>query len=229
VALGRVLRQAAEGSEKVLGGVSQTEDGRKNVSFNLPLEELAGLVREARKTLDELTPLFDKNEALRDVPLRVLLAEAVHGLREAQKAVADDVFHEVAEDGFDQAGDLLRVKKGRFVDGDMNESPEALDAEHRSLIDVFRGSRGAFDQLVELCADPAEAAPFANLPATFVVQEHQARIVESLREATRARSFDLFAELYLEKKGDRWAVRPERAGRIDEMARRAAEIQKENQ
>jgi len=223
--LGRVLRQAAEGSERVLGGISTADDGRKDVAFNIPLAELAPLVGEVEAAAAALAPLLKDRPAAH----RVLLAEAVLGLREARKAVADDVFAEIVEDGFEEAGGVLRVKKGRYVDGDMNESQETLENEHRSLIDVFRGSRGAFDQLVELCADPAEAAPFADLPATFIVQEHQSRVVDELREAIRARAYDLFAELYLEKKGGRWAVRPARAGRIEELVRRAAEIQKENQ
>ena len=223
--LGRVLRQAAEGSEIVLGEISTADDGRKDVAFKLPLAELAPLVKDVEGILTDLAPLLKEKPAAH----RVLMAEAVLGLRDARKAVADNVFAEVVEDGFEANGDALRVKKGRYVDGDMNESPDALDDEHRGLIEVFKGSRSALDQLVELCADPAEAAPFADLTATFIVQEHQAQVVEELREAIRARSFDLFAELYLEKKGARWAVRPERAARIDEMVKRANEIKKENQ
>ncbi|HEX7896160.1 MAG TPA: hypothetical protein VF950_00165 [Planctomycetota bacterium] len=225
IVLGRVLRQAAEGSEVVLGRVSTNDDGGKEVAFNVPLAELAPLLRDVDAAAAELAPLLEK----RPPAHRVLLAEAALALREAGKAVADNVFAEVVEDGFEAAGDTFRVKKGRFVDGDSNESPDTLEAEYRSTIDVFRGSRTAFDQLLELCADPAEAAPFADLPATFIAQEHQARVVEELREAIQARAFDLFADLYLEKKGDRWAVRPARAARIDEMVKRANEIKKENQ
>jgi hypothetical protein len=222
VVLGRVLRQAYEGSEKVLGGVSVADDGRQTVSFNVPLAELGPLLKEV--DVLQANPLL----AAQPPALRALLAEKALGLREARKDVADAVFAEVVEDAFEAAGEGLKVKKGRFVDGDMNESPDAYEAEQRSLIDVFRGARTALDQLVELCADPAEAAPFADLAGGFIVVEHQARVVEELRESLRAKAFDLFRDLYLEKKGGRWAARPERAAKIDEIVKRAAEIKAEN-
>lgn len=222
VVLGRVLRQASEGSEKVLGGVSVADDGQQSVSFNVPLAELGPLLKEV--DVLQADPLFAAHPAA----LRALLAEKALGFRESRRDVADAVFAEVVEDAFEAAGEGLRVKKGRFVDGDMNESPDAYDAERRSLIDVFLGSRGALDQLVELCADPAEAAPFANHAGSFVVIEHQAQVVEELREAIRAKGFELFRDLYLEKRGGRWAARPERAAKVDEIAKRAAEIKAAN-
>lgn len=219
--LGRVLRQSYEGSEKAIAGVSVTDDGQQTVSFNLPLAELVPFLKNVEAVLAELAlPLA----AEKSVPARVLLAEKVLALQEAQKDVADGIFAEVVEDGFEEAGGALKVKKGRYVDDEQKDSPELLDNEMRSLIDVFRGSRSALDQLVELCADPAEAAPFANLAATFIVQEHQNTVVEEARQQLRNKAFELFQAHYLEKKGDAWAVRPERAARIDEIVKRSAEL-----
>lgn len=222
VVLGRVLRQAYEGSEKALGGVSVADDGTQSVSFNLPLAELGPLLKDV--DVLQADPLL----AAQPPALRALLAEKALGLREAKQEAAEALFAEVVEDAFEAAGPGLRVKKGRFVDGDMNESPDAYDAERQSLIDAFRATRSALDQLVELCADPAEAAPFADLAGSFVVFEHQGRVVEELRESIRAKGFELFRDLYLEKKGERWAARPERAAKIDEIAKRAAEIKAAN-
>jgi hypothetical protein len=219
--LARLLRQAGDGSERCIGGVAEGADGARTVTFNLPLADLAAFVREGEA-------LYPALPADLDSAGRAIVAERVLCLREAQEGAVNAVFEEIVADGFEEEGDRLRVRKGRYVDGDGNESPDALDGEHRGLLEAFRSHRTSLDQVVELLAEPAEGGPFADAPATFVVFEHQAEVVEAMRSAIRDRSFELFTELYLEKKGERWTVRPERAARVDEMARRAEEIRKES-
>ena len=240
--LGRLLRQLNDESEIVIGGVAEDGDD-KTLSFNLTLAELMDDVKEGEAMLKQIAPDLDQSLAslagaegeeaefagfLGNPRLRLLLAERLLDLRRVQTLKAQAVIDEVLADGFEGKAKLI-VKKGRYKDDQGVDSPDALEGEYRAVIEGFQAARASYDLIAERCADPATARMFASPEATFVFQQHQARTIEARIASLREEGLKTFTGLYLEKKGDAFAVLPLRAPKIDELARRAAEIQKESE
>lgn len=241
--LGRLLREAGEGVPEPVGAVGEGDGGEKTVGFNVPLADLVAPLKECEALLAELRPWFEKTSAalsgagvdelemfdfLKNERARVLVAERVLALRNGQRARADAVFAEVLADGFEANGAKLAVKKGRYVGEEQKDSPDAIEAEHKAVVDGFWGGRYPFDLVAEHCADPKIAEAFASPAGTLAVQEHMGRVVGELREKIAARGVEFFTSLYLAKKGDALEVRPGREARIDQLAVRAAQIRKES-
>ncbi len=240
--VGRLLRQSEEELPGAIGQVAEGQDGEGALVFHVPLAELAGPLKEALQTLGEFKAWFESTasamagegpdedalvELLRSPPARVLIVERLLGRRQEQIARADAVFAEVVADGFEGEGQALRVKKGRYVGEDNKDSAEALDAEHKSVVDGFLADRRGFDVIAELCADPKAAWTFSSHPGTLLVREHLERVTAEARRAIEDRGFEFFSAFYLETKGDVVSVRPVHALRIQDLARRAAQILKE--
>jgi hypothetical protein len=241
--IGRVFRQLNEGAPAPIGALAEGDEENKiepKISFTGELGDLAPEVREAQKTLAELTKDLERLageinaageeernllEFLRNERARVLLAERVLDLREEQKRKSDEIMNAALEDGFEADGDKLKVKAGRFVDGDGKDSPDALSTELHGIIEEFNGAmRQDFDRIAERCLDPGVIALFEDRPGTYLLQEFRDRVVDRLADATRRGGLDLFIRTYLLKQGDVYVVRPERAARVEAILRRAADI-----
>ena len=240
--LGRLLREANEGAEGAIGAVAEADTGEKSVSFNVPLAAMLEPLRDCEKALAELKPWFEKTatalsgagvdelemfDFLKNERARVLVVERLVATRRAQRQAADKVFEEILADGFEAEGAALKVKKGRYVDENKADSVEALDGEHKGMVDGFWGGRYPLDLIAELAADPKAAETFGSPAGTIVIQEHIGRVAAELRQAIEAQGFELFTRLYLSKKGDALEVRPERAAKIQELSQRAAQLKKE--
>jgi hypothetical protein len=233
--LARVLRQAAEGAPEPIGAVAEQDTGEKSVAFNVPLAGLVEPFREARKALVEIGPWFEKAaqastkadetlDFLKNERARAVVAERLTAMRAEQRARADAVFAEILADGFEAKGETLTVKKGRYVGDDQADSPAALEAEHKGVVDGFWGGRYPFDLIAEHCADPKTAEVFASPFGTLALHEEVNRVAGELRQKIADRGFEFFVGLYLEKKGDGFEVRPERVAKVQELAVRAAQI-----
>jgi hypothetical protein len=226
--LGRILRQREEEVPNALASVEEPE-----IAFRVPLTDLPHLIREGAALLAELSSLFERDAAglsaeaaalLRQPRVRALAVEEFLGRRQEDRARAEAVVAEILADGFEAEGAKLRVKPGRYKgEGDV-DSAEVLDAEHRAVVDGFRGGRRDLDLIAEHCADPKAAWVFASAEGTLRLRERIERLVAERRAAVEARGVELFRELYLAREGERWTVRAERAAKVTELGRRADEI-----
>jgi hypothetical protein len=240
--LGRLLRQAAEGSERQIGGILENEDEElRNVSFNLDLEELvpdlraaealsAGLKSHFDRLLPDLASGVEENDLadfLRDGRMRLLLAERILDLRFTQKLRADAVFEAIAADAFDDDGGKLRVKKDRYKDDSGAPSLEALADELRGPVDELRAAHAPFDLIAERCVEKEAGALFEDLKSTGVLREHLDAVVARLVESAREGGLGLFAAAWLVEEGGVLKVRPERAARVRGLAERAAQLKRE--
>ncbi len=242
--LGRLARQAAEGAEARTGELSQAENEERDVSFNADLAELAAALREGEKLSGELKARFealgkelsgsgidelDLFDFLKNERVRMLVAERILGTMEEQRRKAAAVFDAVREDAFTDAGGKLAVKKGRYVDENGADSPDALEAELRGPVDELSGAHAPFALVAERAADRAAIDLFENRAATFVFQDEVGRVAAELVAAVRRDAFDLFLRTYCARTGESYAVRPERAHKVEELARRAEQIRKEQE
>jgi hypothetical protein len=244
--LGRLLRQASEGGAESIGGITEgDEDNNKPpvVSFNLGLEELAPLVKEAETVAAGLKSLFEKTlpeiagaaepeinvlEFLKNGRARMLLAERAMAMRKEQKDKADEIMNAAIEDGFEVKDGRLRVKKGRFVNDQNEESIDALNAELNNVIEEFNGSvRQDFDRIAERCLEAPVIAMFEDRAATFLLMDHRDLVIASAVDAVKRQGLDVFTKTYLAKQGETYVVRPERARRVEAILERAAAIKKE--
>jgi hypothetical protein len=241
--IGRVLRQVREGAPTPIGSVAEGDEENKiepKISFTGELAALLPEVKEAEKTLAEAQKGLERIardidgageeerkiiDLLRNERARVLLGERILDLREEQKRKSDEIMNAVLEEGFEAEGDKLKVKAGRYVDGDGKDSPDALSTELHGIIEEFNGAiRQDFDRIAERCLDPGVIALFEDRPGTYLLIEFRDRVVDRLAEATRHSGLDVFVRTYLSKRGETYVVRPERAARVEAILKRANEI-----
>lgn len=241
--LGRLLRQAQEGGAEAIGGI--TDGDPPGLSFNLPLEELAPLVKEAETVSTALQARFDTLipgiaadreqeqaviEFLKNGRVRMLLAERATALMKEQRRKADEIQAAVLEDGFEEKDGRLRVKPGRYVDDQKAESLDALHAELNGVIEEFNGTmRQDLDRIAERCLDDAVAALFEDRAGTFLLLEHRDRTVAGLIDAVRKQALDAFMKAYLVKEGGVYVVRSDRVKRVEEILKRGMEIKKDSE
>jgi hypothetical protein len=244
--LGRLLRQASEGGPEAIGGINEGDEANNvpaSVSFNLELDELVPLLKEAEALAAALKGVFDQTipdlatvaeaetsllEFLKNEPVRILLADRLLAAAKEQKTKADEILAAVIEDGFEEKDGRLHVKKGRYVDENKEESVDALNAELNGVLEEFNGSiRQDFDRIAERCLDAPVVALFEDRAATFVLLEHRDYIIASIVDSVRKQALETFVKAYLSKQGETYVVRPERAKRIEGLLQRAAEIKKE--
>jgi hypothetical protein len=241
--IGRVVRQLAEMSPNPIGGLTEADEDNKiepAISFGRELAELLPGAKECEKTLADLAKGLDRIareidaagmdelnllEFLKNERARVLLAERILDLKEDQRRKSDEIMNAALEDGFSADGDKLSVKKGRYVDGEGKDSPEPLDAELNRVIEEFNGTiRQDFDRIAERCLDPGVIALFEDRPGTYLLMEFRDRVVDRLAYPIRNGGIDVFIKTYLTKNGDVYVVRPERAGRVEAILKRATDI-----
>jgi hypothetical protein len=246
VILGRLLRQASEGGPESIGGITEGDEDKNKppvISFNLGLEELAPLVKEAEAAASGLQPFFEKAlselaaggepeenvlQFLKDGRARLLLAERSLGMRKEQEGKADEIMNAVIADGFEEKDGRLRVKRGRYLNDQKQESADALVDELRGVIEEFNGTiRQDFDRIAERCLDGAVIAMFEDRAATFLLMDHRDLAIASAVDAVKKQGLEVFIKTYLVRQGDTYVVRPERARRIEAILERAREIKKE--
>lgn len=229
--VGRMLRQQEEGSPIQIGGILEgdPDSGRPPaLSFNLDLLELLPDVEAGLKLAAWVREHAGAREGLANAGIRVLLAEGLHAEQDRQRRQAEEIFDAVLNDGFVAEGAALRMKPGRFVDGEGKDSIEVFDAEHQAVIEEFEGTlRQDFDRVAERCLEPELSALFGNKVATYLLIEQRDRDVEGLLDAIQRGGLDLFAKTYLREEGGRLFVRPERAARVEALLKRAEEIHKQ--
>ncbi len=243
--LGRLIRQAWDGADQPIGTLADVENSEdKTVTLNVDIGVLVAEAKRAQAFGSRLDAHFDRLAAdlagggaeesdladlLKNPRTRMLLLERVLVLKHAEADRAEKTFQEIREDGFEASGDLIWVKKGRYADEQGKDSLEVFENECKGILESFRDLRWAWDLLAERLADPALVRLFETGPATFVMQDHRSQVVEALMAAERKKGLQVFTQLYLEKKGDVYAVLPRRAARIAELAKRAEEIRKEDE
>ncbi len=229
--VGRMLRQQEEGSPIQIGGIREGDpDGGRapSLSFNLDLVELLPDVEAGLKLAAWIREHAAGREELGNAGIRLLLAEGIHAEQDRQRRQAAEIFDAVLSDCFVEEGAALRMKPGRFVDGEGKDSVEAFDTEHQAVIEEFEGAlRQDFDRVAERCLEPELAALFENKAATYLLIEQRDRDVEGLLEGIRRGGLDLFAKTYLREEGGGLTVRPERAARVEALLKRAEEIRKQ--
>ncbi|HLY09983.1 MAG TPA: hypothetical protein VKW04_11820 [Planctomycetota bacterium] len=246
--LGRVLREANEGSQTPIGSLKEGDEDKKlepAVSFNLDLAEHAESVRECEKMLTSLRALLEP--ALRDLAgggmdeaslieflknprAQVLLAERMMASRDEQRGKADEIMHSTLEEDFTAEGERLVVKKGKYLGDDGKESPKALTDALNAVREEFAGSiREDFDRIAERCVDPVVIAVLENKPGTYLLMEFRDRILDRLIHAVHQEGFGVFVRAYLVKQGDSYSVRPDKTVRMEALLKRVEQIRKEQQ
>lgn len=241
--IGRVIRQVQEGGDPVIGGLTEADEDNKvdaAVTFNRELPAFlpqlkecekiaAGLLRYVHKVVAEIDPTGPEElsflEFIKNARARFLLAERILSLKEEQERRGGEIMNSVLEDGFEADGEKLKVKPGRYLDGDGKDSPDVLAQELHGVIEEFNGAyRQDFDRIAERCLDPGVIALFEDRPGTYLLQEFRDQVVERLADQTRRGGLDVFVQTYLVKKGEQYAVRPERAMRVEAILKRVADI-----
>jgi len=244
--LGRVIRQAAEGSDAPIGTATEGDEDKKiepSVAFNLDLTGYVPAVRECEAALPALQHRLEdlardlagggRDEAnvveyLRNDRARVLLAERLLGARDDQRRKADDILKATIEEDFTRDGERLSVKKGRYLDDDGKESPALFLEAIEAVRAEFEGTiRQDFDRIAERCTDADVIPAFENRPGTYLLMEWRDRVVDRQSDAIRRQGLDVFIRAYLTKQGDGYAVRPDRTVRVEALLRRAEQIRKE--
>ena len=202
--IGRLFRQVHDGAPAPLGALEDGDEENKiepKISFTVDLAALLPEIKEVEKTLVEVARGLDRIvaevdgageeekkilEVLRNGHARMLIAERILDLREEQIRKSDEIMNAVIEDGFEAQGDRLKVKAGRYVDGDGKESAEALATELHGIIEEFNGTvRQDFDRIAERCLDPGVIALFEDRPGTYLLEEFRDRVVERLADGIR--------------------------------------------
>jgi hypothetical protein len=248
VILGRLLRQASEGGPESIGGITEGDEDKNKppvVSFNLELEELAPLVKEAEAAASALQPFFEKTipevagggepeesvlQFLKNARARMLLAERSMAMRKDQESKAEEIMNAAIADGFEEKDGRLRIKRGRYLNDQKVESIDALGDELNGVIEEFNGTiRQDFDRIAERCMDGAVIAMFEDRAATFLLMDHRDLAIATAVEAVKKQGLEIFMKTYLVKLGDSYGIRPERARRIEAILERAQEIKKEKE
>jgi tetratricopeptide (TPR) repeat protein len=243
--IGRVLRQVGEGLPTPVGALTEGDENAKvepAITFTRALHEFVPELQEVHKQLEALKTLLDalagdiapegtENlnvlEFLKNDRARVLLAERVLWVQQEQKKKAAEIMNATIEESFTVDDERLAVKKGVFVGDNGADSPDALSMKLNTVIEEFHGAlRQDFERIAERCVEPEMIAMFENQPGTYLLMEHRDRVIEELTEAVRRQGADVFTKAYLQKQGDSYVVRPDRAGRVGAILKRAEEIKK---
>jgi len=246
--LGRVLRQAAEGSDTPIGTATEGDEDKKvepSVAFNLDLAEFAPAIRECETSLPALRQRLEAFaqdlagggpeeasvvEFLRNDRARVLLAERLLAARDEQQRKADEIMNATLQEDFTADGERLSVKKGKYLDDDGKESPAQLQEALNAIRAEFEGSiREDFDRIAERCTDAEVISVFENRPGTYLLMEFRDQVVDRLSDAIRRQGLDVFVRAYLVKEGDAYRVRADRTVRVEALLRRAEQIKKEQE
>lgn len=236
--LGRVLREIAEGATAPIGAL---KEGDPAVAFALDLAEYAALVKDGERTAAALGPLLEPAirdldgdarvvEVLKDESARVLIAERMLAARDDQRAKADEIMNSTLTEDFTAEGERLTVKKGRHVDENGQESPEALTAALNTVTEEFAGTiRQDFDRIAERCVDADVISVLENKAGTYLLMEYRDRVLDRMVHAVRQGGLDAFVRAYLVRQGDGYAVRPDRTTRVEALLRRIEQIRKEQE
>lgn len=175
------------------------------------LEYLAARIPEDTDVEKRIRRVLREEKALTQLLIRIRL------LATDRKAATEGAFAMFEDDAFENGA----VKPGRF------ENVDALQAEIDGLYAEFAGMRAMIDDVAERATDPAVVEAFESKIATMAVFEYLFRAMEEMKEAVRDSALDLFLQTYLIPQGNKYALRPERAARVEAWAKRAAEIRKE--
>jgi hypothetical protein len=140
-------------------------------------------------------------------------------------ARVDGFFKHLLEEQFESKGAELAVKPGAFADDDGAPSPE--DLERRLSGREFAEERSAWIDLSERCTDAATAELLASPVAAGVLENLRERHKNDRISSARANAGDAFARRYLVESGGRYQWRPDKAGKVEELLRRAREIARE--
>lgn len=245
--IGRVLRQSQEESQTPIGKLTEGDEDKKlepSIAFNLDLAEFAASVKECEALLGRIKEPLDAIvrdlapggmdeanviEFVRNERARVLVVERMMASRDEQRLKADEIMNSTLEEDFQAEGERLTVKKGKFVDDDGKESPDALKAAIENVRAEFDGTiREDFDRIAERCTDPEVIAVLENRPGTFLLMDFRDRVLARLVDGVRRQGFDAFLRAYLVKQGEVYAVRADKTVRVEALLKRVEQIRKEN-
>jgi hypothetical protein len=244
--LGRVFRQAAEGSDTPIGKVTEGDEDKKiepSVAFNIDLAEFVRTIKECETALPGLQQRLeslakdlagggmDENnviEYIRNGRARVLLAERILAARDEQQRKGDEILNSMIEEDFTSEGERLSVKKGKYLEDGGKESPAAHLEALNAIRAEFEGSiRQDFDRIAERCTDAEVISVFENRPGTYLLMDFRDRVADRLSDAIRRQGLDVFIRAYLVKQGDGYVVRPDKTVRVEALLKRAEQIKKE--
>ncbi len=135
-------------------------------------------------------------------------------------------FQELIEEKFEAKGDALAAKSGAFTNEEGMIDLE--DLEHNLKGGEFAEERARWVDVSERCTDAALAELFASPFAVAALEHLKERARETWTAEARKTSWDSFARRYfLAATGEKCQWRPDRAAKVDEILRRAKEIEKE--
>ncbi len=241
----RLAQLAADGAEDPVARLFQTDlEGSASKGFTFKAA--------ARGTLDEAAALAALSLELKPILERAGagMADATEGDRKVKEILLDEAArpaiaflarqtlvqrrqqqdaaiaqfrddHLAAEEN-----GALSVRKGRFVNDQGQDSPDAVTAEGDALLAEFAANRATFAEIASRALDRAVVETYESRPGLSALLEHLTEVLETRKQAVRASGLERFVQSTLVGDGGSYRVRPERAGRVEEMARRAAEIQK---
>ncbi|HZE99332.1 MAG TPA: hypothetical protein VE981_20175, partial [Planctomycetota bacterium] len=246
--VGRVIRQANEGSQTPIGSVSEADEDKKieaSVAFTVDVAEYAPAVKECEAAVAALKASLDTLATevaagatdetnligfIRNERPRVLLAERMMAARDEQRGKADEIMASTLEEDFTANGERLTVKKGKYVDDDGAESADALKAAIETVREEFAGTiREDFDRIAERCVDSEVIGVLENRPGTYLLMDFRDRVLDRLVHDVRRQGLAVFIRAYLVKQGEEYSVRPDRTVRVEALLKRAEAIRKEQE
>jgi len=240
----RLERYAKAGAKDPLGQLLQEYLGKadeRGPVLRIDLTRLLAEVARFKEVVWKITAQFEKTarelddadaleidlaELLRGERSRLFLVELMLAAAREQRAKGDAFFNALVADGFQEGDNQLAVKPGRYADANGQETVEVLEGEYQAILAAHAAAHGAFAAIAERCVEPSLVDLFETRSATFMLQAHVQSVVQRLSEAARKEGLQAFTRAYLVKKGDRYGVRPERARKVEELSRRALEIEK---
>jgi len=244
--IGRVLRQAQEESQTPIGKLTEGDEDKKlepAIAFNIDLAEFASSIKECESLLTRIKDPLDAIvrdlasggmdetnlvEFIHNQRARVLIVERMMASRDEQRLKGDEILSSTIEEDFTAEGERLTVKKGKYVDDEGKESPDALKAAINNVREEFEGTiREDFDRIAERCVDPEVIAVLENRPGTFLLMDFRDRVLARLVDGVRRQGLDTFVRAYFVKQGDVYTVRTDKTVRVEALLKRIEAIRKE--
>lgn len=232
VLIARHLKEfAGEGVEDPVAKLGESE---RKADLD-EIAALAALAAEIRPLLDRVAKNLaqesehdrDLRTLLQDPGAVVLLVAKMKTMLAERQANRDAAIAGSRDDFFDSdEGGRITLKKGRFLDAKGQDSVETVVTECDGILSEAAATRATLDELAERALDPTICSLLQSREGASGFTELQTRVLEDLKQAERDGGVAKFVQIYFEKAGDRFIVRPERSKRVEEMTARTREVQK---
>jgi hypothetical protein len=210
----RLTRYLTEGSENAMESLEWDTEGDLRVlvadvgAVRETLEAIGPRIKALAEGLATDEELLSKlKEQLADEQARVMLAERILTARRGYNEYGDDVLGGIRG--------MLYENNGERLAGFVEVGGPLLD-EH-----------AMFEDIAERCTDAKLADCFGAAEATRLLAAHRDATLAPLREAALRGALEVFGRRTLVEKDGKLHWRAERAWKVERIARRAAEIDRE--